>query len=70
MDPIVVSIVAAAKLLSCSRSKVYQLIEDGRLDTCRLGRRHLVRLESLHQLLSDSAVRRPLSVKTLSLDQR
>lgn len=47
MDPILCSIPDAAKALGCGRSKAYELISEGKLETVAIGRRRLVRIESV-----------------------
>lgn len=51
MDPIATSVNDAAKALSLGRTSIYALIRKGRLQTVKLGRRTLVRVESIHRLL-------------------
>lgn len=51
MEPIVASINDTAKALSLGRTSVYQLIRDGRLETVKMGRRTLVRIESIRRLI-------------------
>ena len=46
-EPILLSIEKAAEALSIGRSKTYQLISEGRLLTVSIGRRRLVRLDSV-----------------------
>jgi excisionase family DNA binding protein len=50
MDAILLSIPDAAKALSLGRSKIYDLISDGRLETVTIGRRRLVRVDSVKAL--------------------
>ncbi|HEV2569466.1 helix-turn-helix domain-containing protein [Sphingomonas sp.] len=45
----------AARALGLGRSKVYQLISENRLETVQIGRRRLVRVESLRALASGEA---------------
>ena len=42
-----ISITCAASALSISRGKLYQLIGSGLLTTVRIGRRHLVKVDSI-----------------------
>ena len=51
MDPLAVSITQAAQIIGCGRSKMYELINRGQLETVRIGRRHLVRVSSLRSLV-------------------
>lgn len=51
MSPITTSIADAAKALSLGRTSIYQLIRDGRLETVKLGRRTLVKVDSIHRLI-------------------
>lgn len=50
MDAMLLSIPDAAKALSLGRSKIYDLIGDGRLQTVTIGRRRLVRVDSVRAL--------------------
>lgn len=50
MEPIAVSIKDAAKALGIGRTSIYAMIGDGRLETFKLGRRTLVRVESIQKL--------------------
>lgn len=50
MEPLYVSIAEACRLVGIGRSKLYQLIGEGQVDTITIGRRRLVILVSLHAL--------------------
>lgn len=52
MDPIVVSVNGAAQVMNLGRTSIYALIKDGRLRTVKLGRRTLVKVDSIQALLS------------------
>lgn len=47
MEALLLSIPEAARALSVGRSKVYELISTGALETVAIGRRRLVRVASL-----------------------
>lgn len=51
MQPIFTSINDTAKALSLGRTSIYVLIRDGRLETVKLGRRTLVKIDSIRRLL-------------------
>jgi excisionase family DNA binding protein len=51
MTPIATSINDTAKALSLGRTSIYALIRAGRLETLKLGRRTLVKTESIRRLL-------------------
>ena len=57
MDPINLSINDAARALGIGRSKLYELINSGRLETVKLGTRTLVRVASI-RAFSDSLASR------------
>jgi excisionase family DNA binding protein len=50
LDPILCSIPDAAGALGLSRSKTYELINEGRLITVTIGRRRLVVIQSVRRL--------------------
>ena len=50
MDTLLCSIPDAAKALGVGRSKLYELIGEGRLETVTIGRRRLVRTNSIRAL--------------------
>ena len=51
MDPITVTIPGAKKALGLGTTKIYELIGEGRLATIKIGRRTLVKTESIRQLV-------------------
>ena len=50
------SINGACKALSVGRTYLYELINQGRLDTVKLGRRTLIKVSSIKTLISESEV--------------
>lgn len=50
MESLLCSIPAAANALGLGRSKMYQLIDEGKVETLTIGRRRLVRIESVRAL--------------------
>lgn len=52
MEAIAVSINQAARALGIGRSTIYKLINEGRLETIKIGRRQLIKASSLHNLAS------------------
>ena len=52
MEPEVVSIAETRALTSLGTTKIYELIADGALRTVKVGRRRLVRVESIRELLA------------------
>jgi excisionase family DNA binding protein len=52
MEPLALSINDAAKTLGLGRTSIYAMIADGRLEAFRLGRRRLVRMESIKRLVA------------------
>ena len=57
MEPINLSIIDAARALGIGRSKLYELINAGQLETVKLGTRTLVRVASI-KAFSDSLAKR------------
>jgi len=54
MQPIAVSINDTAKALGLGRTSIYALIRAGRLEAVKLGRRTLVKVESIRRLLENN----------------
>ena len=54
MEPILTSINGAAKALDLGRTSIYKLIEEGKLDSRKLGRRRMVTLESIRRLVDET----------------
>jgi len=52
MEPLALSINDTAKALGLGRTSIYAMIANGQLDAFRLGRRRLVRMESIRRLVA------------------
>jgi len=52
MEPLAISIKDAAKALGLGRTSIYAMIADGRLEAFKVGRRTLVRMESILRLVA------------------
>ena len=52
MEQLAVSINDAAHALGLGRTSIYAMIADGRLEAFKLGRRRLVKAESIRQLIA------------------
>lgn len=55
MDPVTVTIAGAKKAIGIGHTKLYELINEGRLDTVKIGRRTLVKTESIRALVDKAA---------------
>lgn len=55
METITTSINGAAKALGIGRTTIYALIRDGKLETVKLGRRTLIKVGSIHNLINRSS---------------
>lgn len=51
MQSFTTSISQAAKALGLGRTSIYALINEGRLDTIKIGRRRLIKVESIRALI-------------------
>lgn len=49
------SINETAKALSLGRTSIYALIDQGRLETVKLGRRNLIKVSSISALIGEGA---------------
>ena len=52
MEVLAVSINDAARALSLGRTSIYAMIRDGKLEAFKLGRRTLIRAESIKRLVA------------------
>ena len=52
METLAISINEAARALSLGRTSIYAMIADGRLEAFKLGRRRLVKAESVRGLIA------------------
>lgn len=52
MQPEAVSVADAAKMIGLGLTKTYDLINAGKLSSVKIGRRRLVRVESIRQLVA------------------
>jgi excisionase family DNA binding protein len=57
MQAILASIPDAQRALGIGRSTAYRLIEDGKLETVKIGRRTLIRVSSIRALAGEGAPR-------------
>ncbi|MEA1072187.1 helix-turn-helix domain-containing protein [Sphingomonas sp. LY160] len=53
MEPITVSTAEAQRLIGIGKTKLFELIADGRLTTVEIGRKRLVRISSIRRLLGE-----------------
>jgi excisionase family DNA binding protein len=53
MQPLAVSINDAARALGLGRTSIYAMIGDGRLEAFKLGRRTLIKTESIRRLVDN-----------------
>lgn len=54
MERLAYSINETARILSVGRTSVYAMIGDGRLEAFKLGRRTLIRAESIQRLIDNA----------------
>ena len=52
MEPLTVTIAGTRQMLGLGNTKLYELINEGLLDTIKLGRRTLVTVSSIKQLVT------------------
>ena len=55
MEPLALSINDTAKALSLGRTSIYAMIADGRLEAFKLGRRTLIRMDSVRRIVAGEA---------------
>jgi len=55
MDPVTVTVDGAKRALGLGHTKIYELIGEGRLKTVKIGRRTLVKTDSIRALVDQAA---------------
>ena len=55
MEPVTTSVKDAAKALSLGRTSIYALLNQGRLEKVKLGRRTLITVASIRALVADAS---------------
>ena len=55
MEPLTVTVAGARHALGIGTTKIYELIGEGRLRTVKIGRRTLIRIDSIHALVEQSS---------------
>ncbi len=55
MEPVTVTILGAKEALGIGHTKIYELIASGDLQTIKVGRRRLVRTDSIRALVDQAA---------------
>jgi excisionase family DNA binding protein len=55
MEPITVTVAGARKALGLGHTKIYELINEGKLQTVTVGRRRLVKIASIRALVGEAA---------------
>lgn len=55
MEPLTVTVASARNALGIGTTKIYELIADGQLRTIKIGRRTLIRTESIYALVEKLA---------------
>jgi excisionase family DNA binding protein len=53
MEPVTISVNGAAATLGLGRTAIYALINEGRLETVKIGRRTLVKTSSIRRLVGE-----------------
>lgn len=55
MDPLTVTVNEASRLLGIGRTKLYELIAQGKLDTLKIDKRTLIKTASIRALVDGGA---------------
>lgn len=55
MEPVTISVADATKALGLGQTKIWQLIGAGRLQTVKIGRRTLIKTDSIRALVDQAA---------------
>ncbi len=55
MEPVTVTVSTAMAAIGIGQTKIYELMNNGTLQTVRVGRRRLVRIDSIRALVGQAA---------------
>ena len=55
MEPLTISVNNAKAALGIGHTKLFELLNDGTLQSVRIGRRRLIKVESIHALVNQAA---------------
>lgn len=55
MEPVTITISNAMSVIGIGQTKIYELMNNGTLQTVRVGRRRLVKIESIRALVNQAA---------------
>ena len=55
MDPLLASVAETGRILSLGRTTIYHLIREEKLDVVKIGRRTLIRIDSIQRLAREGA---------------
>jgi excisionase family DNA binding protein len=55
MEPITVTVADACKAIGVGRTVIYELLAAGRLESIHLGRRRLIKTDSIRRLVNEPA---------------
>lgn len=58
-EPLLISVKEMATMLGISRNQAYVLLDQGRIESCYMGRRRLVVLRSVHKFVDGLPRERP-----------
>lgn len=58
MEPIALNVKEAARFVGLSRSRLYELISEGRVEARKIGARTIIPTESLRALVADAPEKR------------
>lgn len=57
MEPLALTVADAVRLIGVGKTTIYRLIAQGRLSSIKIGRRKLVLMASVHELMQREQVR-------------
>lgn len=59
MEPLAYRVAEAVKVVGLSRSRIYELIDDGTLEARKIGNCTIIPADSLKRLVADARILRP-----------
>jgi excisionase family DNA binding protein len=62
IPPIVLDITSTCRALSLGRTRVYELVNEGKLTASKIGRRTMIHMASIDRLVKETVIKEPIKL--------